>query len=154
MDDVFFMEEAYKSALLARALGEAPIGCVITLNGEIIGRGHNLRNTRRNSLAHAEIIAINEACAAVGDWRLEGAALYVTVEPCPMCAGAIIQARIKRLVFGARNKKAGCAGSLANLMSGAGFNHEAEALGGVLEEKCGELMSGFFRELREKRRQV
>lgn len=144
----FFMEEAYQEALKAFCINETPVGCVIVHNEEIIARGHNQRNTRKNSLCHAEIIAINEACGKVGDWRLEECDLYVTVEPCPMCAGAIVQARINRVVFGAYNKKAGCAGSVINILENEGFNHQVQVVSEVLGEKCGSLMSEFFRKRR------
>ncbi|GHU55699.1 tRNA-specific adenosine deaminase [Clostridia bacterium] len=142
------MEKAYNEALKAYRADETPIGCVIVCGGAVIGAGHNLRNTNKNCLAHAEILAINEACGKTGDWRLEDAVLYVTVEPCPMCAGAILQARIKTLVFGAYNKKAGCAGSVTNIFALGGFNHTVEVRAGVSSEKCAALMSDFFRKIR------
>jgi len=148
-DDIFFMEKAYEQAQRAYKEMETPIGCVIVYEDKIIGSGRNLRNTKKNPLYHAEIIAINEAAAFLGDWRLEGTTIYVTVEPCPMCAGAIIQARIKRLVFGALNKKAGCAVSIVNLFEQQGLNHMVEVTGGCLGEKTAALMSGFFEDLRK-----
>jgi tRNA(adenine34) deaminase len=144
-DDDYFMARAYNEALAARDIDDVPIGCVIVCGGEIIGRGFNRRMAGRNTLLHAEIIAVNEACARLGDWRLEGCAAYVTVEPCPMCAGAFLQARLTRLVFGAANPKAGACGSVINLAEMDGFNHKIEVLGGVWGEECAELMKKFFK---------
>ena len=144
-----YMKEALKQAKKALALGEVPIGCVIVYEGQIIGRGYNRRNTDKNTLAHAEITAINKASKKIGDWRLEGCTLYVTLEPCPMCAGAIINSRIERVVFGAYDKKAGSCGSVVNLFE-LPYNHKPELLGGVLEEECAELLSSFFKKLRKK----
>lgn len=149
LDDKYFMEQAYMQALKAFNADETPIGCIIEYNGIIIGRGYNLRNTVKNPLHHAEIIAINEAAVYIGDWRLEDTSLYVTVEPCPMCAGAILQARISRVVFGAFNPKAGCAGSVFNLLNHSGFNHQVEVVSGVMEEESAGLMKNFFKKLRE-----
>ena len=148
MDYNYYMSLAYNQALLAFDAKEAPIGCVIVLNGTVIGSGYNMRYTKKNVLYHAELIAINEASEAVGDWRLEGAVLFVTIEPCPMCAGAIIQARIKEVVFAAENKKAGCAGSVMNLFDETGFNHKVMVTKGIMAEECSALMSRFFLELR------
>jgi tRNA(adenine34) deaminase len=139
-----YMREALTEARRAFENDEVPIGCVIVRGGEIIARAANERNTRKNALAHAEIDAINQACAVVGDWRLEDCILYVTVEPCPMCAGAILQARIPTVVYGAANPKAGCAGSILNILDEPRFNHQPNVIGGVLAEECGALMSGFF----------
>lgn len=147
-----YMKEALKQAKKAYALGEVPIGCVIVYEGKIIGRGYNRRNTDKNTLAHAEITAINRASKKIGDWRLEGCTLYVTLEPCQMCAGAIVQARIPRVVIGSRNPKAGCAGSILNLFDVPAFNHQVELTEGVLEEECAAMLSDFFRELRERRK--
>ncbi|MCL2853003.1 MAG: tRNA adenosine(34) deaminase TadA [Defluviitaleaceae bacterium] len=147
----FFMELAYKQAVLALLKDEVPIGCVIVKDGRIIGQGYNTRNSHRNALAHAELTAIRQACAYVGDWRLEGCTLFVTIEPCPMCAGAILQARISEVAFGAANKKAGCAGSILNLLDHPGFNHTAAVVSGVLETKCADLMQTYFRHLRSSR---
>jgi len=144
MDDIFFMKEALKEAQIAYSQNEVPIGCVITREGIIIGRGYNNRATKKNVLCHAEITAINEACTNLSDWRLEGCRLYVTIEPCAMCAGAILQARIPILIFGAKNIKAGCAGSVLNLLNNPGFNHQAEIISGVLEEECSAVMKDFF----------
>ncbi len=150
-DDVFFMREAVKLAEKAYRKDETPIGCVIVHDGKIIGRGRNKRNREKRALAHAEIFAIEQASKRIGDWRLEDCTLYVTLEPCPMCAGAIVQARIPRVVIGARNPKAGCAGSVLDLFSVEGFNHRVELTEGVLTEECQTLMSSFFKELRKKR---
>ena len=145
------MKEAYKEALLAYKLGEVPIGCIIwhDESNKIIGRGHNRRATEKNVLYHAEMIAINQACEYMDDWRLEGCHLYVTVEPCPMCAGAILQARIPVVVYGAKNPKAGCLGSIYNLLDEPRFNHRAEIITGVYEEECAELMRSFFKDFRK-----
>ena len=144
------MDEYYMSLALAKAreaydLDEVPIGCVIEYEGRVIGRGCNRRMTDKNVLSHAEIIAIDQACGFMGDWRLEGCTLYVTVEPCPMCSGAILQARIPRVVFGTRNNKAGCCGSIYNLLDDPRFNHRAEINEGVLHEECAKLMKDFFK---------
>ena len=149
-----YMKEALKQAKKAYALGEVPIGCVIVHEGRIIGRGYNRRNTDKNTLAHAEITAINKASKVIGDWRLEECTLYVTLEPCQMCAGAIIQARIPRVVIGCMNPKAGCGGSILNLLQMKEFNHQAEVLRGVREEECSKLLSDFFRDLRERKKQT
>lgn len=147
-NDEKFMREAIRQAKKAYAKNETPIGCVIVCGGRIIARGYNKRNDKKNTLAHAEIIAIHKASRIVGDWRLEDCTMYVTLEPCPMCAGAIVQARIPRVVIGSMNPKAGCAGSVVNLLQMEGFNHKVEVQTGVLGEECSEMMSGFFRELR------
>ncbi|MGN0402204.1 MAG: tRNA adenosine(34) deaminase TadA [Acetatifactor sp.] len=145
-----YMKEAIKQARKALALGEVPIGCVIVYKGKIIGRGYNRRNTDKNTLAHAEITAINKASKYIGDWRLEGCTLYVTLEPCQMCAGAIIQARIPEVVMGAMNPKAGCGGSVLNVLEMPQFNHQATVTRGVLGEECSALLKTFFTELRER----
>ncbi len=152
--DEKYMRAAIKQAQKAYALNETPIGCVIVYNGKIIGRGYNRRNTDKNPLAHAEIAAIKKASRKMGDWRLEGCTMYVTLEPCQMCAGAIIQSRMTRVVVGCMNPKAGCAGSVLNLLQVKEFNHQAELTTGVLEEECSALMTGFFRELREKKKKA
>lgn len=149
--DIKFMREAIKQAKKAYALEEAPIGCVIVHEDKIIARGYNKRNTKKSTLAHAELIAIEKACKKLGDWRVEECTMYITLEPCPMCAGAIVQARIPRVVIGARNKKAGCAGSVLNLLQVGGFNHQVELTDGVLEEECAGLMKNFFKEMRSKK---
>lgn len=143
------MREALKLAEKAAELGEAPVGCVVVMDGEIIGRGYNLREDSGNPLTHAEIIAIDEACRHVGGWRLCGAELYVTLEPCPMCAGACINSRIDRVVFGAYDPKAGSTGSVVNLFE-LPYNHKPELCGGVLEDECANILSRFFLGLRER----
>ena len=150
-EDERFMREAKQQAMKAYALREVPIGCVIVYEGKIIARGYNRRNTDKNTVSHAEINAIRKASKKLGDWRLEGCTLYVTLEPCQMCAGAIIQARVDRVVIGSMNPKAGCAGSVLNLLEMDGFNHKAEVTRGVLEEECSSMLSGFFKELREEK---
>lgn len=152
MDYEKFMRLAYDEAEKAAEIDEIPIGCVIVLDDEIIGRGYNRRVIEKNVLAHAEIIALNEACKNIGDWRVEGATLFVTVEPCPMCAGAIVQARIKEVVFGTRNPKAGCVGSVCNLLQEERFNHQVEIVEGVMAEECQLQMKEFFKELRRKQK--
>ena len=142
------MKEALKLAEAARVLDEVPIGCVIVHGGEIIGSGHNLRNTKKNTLYHAEIIAIDEASQRLEDWRLENCTIYVTIEPCPMCAGAILQARIPRLVYGAASPKAGAVGSIVNLLANPAFNHQVEVIAGVLETECSDIVSNFFQKFR------
>ena len=152
MDDNFFMEEAIKLAKAAQMMNEVPIGAVIVKDGEIIARAHNLRETNQSATAHAEILAIQKACEKLGTWRLEGASLYVTLEPCPMCAGAILMSRIERVVYGAVDPKAGCAGTFMNLLDDSRFNHQCEVVQGILEEECGQLLTTFFRALREKKK--
>jgi len=148
MDNNFFMKEALKEARKAYDINEVPVGCVIVYDGQIIGRGHNRRTVENNPLKHAEIIAINEACAFIGDWRLEECYIYVTVEPCPMCAGAILQARMKALYFGAWNKKAGACGSVVDIINEDKFNHKVEVEAGIMQEECAKMMSNFFAKLR------
>ena len=147
-DEEKFMKEAIRQAKKAYALREVPIGCVIVYEGKIIARGYNRRNTDKNTTSHAEINANRKASKKLGDWRLEGCTLYVTLEPCQMCAGAIVQARIDKVVIGSMNPKAGCAGSVLNLLEMDGFNHKVEVERGVLEEECSTMLSGFFKELR------
>ena len=147
-----FMRAAIREAKKAYALDEVPIGCVIVREEKIIARGYNRRNTGKNTLAHAELSAIKKASKKCGDWRLEDCTMYVTLEPCQMCAGAIVQSRMKKVVIGANNPKAGCAGSVLNLLQMAAFNHQVEIEKGVLEEECSSMLSDFFRELREKRK--
>jgi len=147
-EDLKFMKAAVREAEKAHAIGEVPIGCVIVKNGKIIARGYNRRIIDRSTLAHAELAAIRKACKKEGDWRLEECTLYVTLEPCPMCAGAIVQARIPNLVFGCRNAKAGSAGSVLDLMHVSGFNHRVNVTEGVLGEECSRMMSDFFSDLR------
>lgn len=143
-----YMREAMKQAKKAYALGEVPIGCVIVHEGKIIGRGYNRRNTDKNTLAHAEITAINRASKKIGDWRLENCTLYVTLEPCQMCSGAIVQARIPEVVMGSMNPKAGCGGSILNLLEMTEFNHQVKVTRGVLTQECSDMLKDFFRELR------
>ncbi|MGN0250852.1 MAG: tRNA adenosine(34) deaminase TadA [Oliverpabstia sp.] len=147
--DEKYMKEAIRQAKKAYALMEVPIGCVIVYEGKIIARGYNRRNTDKNTLSHAEMNAIRKASRKLGDWRLEGCTMYITLEPCQMCAGAIVQARVSRVVIGSMNPKAGCAGSVLNLLEMEQFNHQVEVTRGVLEQECSEMLSGFFRELRE-----
>ena len=144
-----YMTEALAEAEKALAAGEVPIGAVMVRNGEIIARGHNLRNTDKNPLRHAEIDVIDAAAKIVGDWRLEECTMYITLEPCQMCAGAIVQARIPRVVIGCRNPKAGCAGSILNLLNVPAFNHQVELTEGILQEECSTLLKEFFRKLRK-----
>jgi len=148
--DEKYMREALRLAKKAYAYGDVPIGCVIVYEGRIIARGYNRRNKDKTTLAHAEILAIKKASKVIGDWRLEECTMYVTLEPCQMCAGAIIQARIPKVVIGCMNPKAGCAGSVINILEMDGFNHKAEVERGVLEEECSVLLKSFFTELREK----
>ncbi len=152
-DDERFMKEALRQAMKARALEEVPIGCVIVHDGNIIARGYNRRNTDKNTTSHAEINAIRKASKKLGDWRLEGCIIYITLEPCQMCAGAIVQARIDRAVIGSMNPKAGCAGSVLNILEMPQFNHQVEVTRGVLQDECSQMLSGFFRQLREKKRE-
>ena len=149
--DEKYMRAAIGQAPKAGAIGEVPIGCVIVYEDKIIARGYNRRTIDKNVLSHAEIIAIKKACKKMGDWRLEGCTMYVTLEPCPMCAGAIVQARIPKVVIGCMNPKAGCAGSVLDLLHEDGFNHQVEMENGVLEEECSRLMKDFFKALREKK---
>lgn len=149
--DEKYMKEAIKQAKKAYALDESPIGCVIVYDGKIIARGYNRRNTDKTTLGHAEITAIKKASKKLGDWRLENCTLYVTLEPCQMCAGAIVQARIPKVVIGAMNPKAGCAGSILNLLEMSEFNHRCEVTRGILGDECGKLMSSFFKNLRNRK---
>ena len=150
--DRLFMQEALKEAKLAFDKGEVPIGAVIVYQDEIIARAHNLRETTQNALTHAESMAIQEACQKIGSWRLEETTLYVTLEPCPMCAGAILQSRVPRVVYGARDVKAGCVDSLYHLLNDSRFNHECEVAEGVLADECGDILTTFFRSLRERKK--
>ncbi len=145
-----YMKEALKQAKKAYLLGEVPIGCVIVHDGKIIGRGYNRRNTDKNTLAHAEITAINKASKKIGDWRLEDCTLYVTLEPCQMCSGAIVQARIPEVVMGCMNPKAGCGGSILNLLEMPQFNHQVHVTRGILETECSHMITTFFKELRQR----
>lgn len=151
-NDIYYMKEAIRQAKKAAAIEEVPIGCVIVYHDTIIARGYNKRNKAATALAHAELLAIQKASRKIGDWRLEDCTMYITLEPCPMCAGAIVQARIPRVVIGAMNPKAGCAGSILNILQEDRFNHQVESVIGILEEDCKQLMQEFFRGLREKKR--
>lgn len=148
-DDEFFMRSAIGMAKKSAAMGEVPVGAVIIMNGNIISSAHNMRETGKNALLHAEITAIERACERLERWRLEGCTLYVTLEPCPMCAGAVINSRLDRVVFASYDKKAGALGSVLDI-STFGFNHKFTYTGGVLEEECSQMLSGFFRKLRGK----
>ena len=157
MMDVFeqdrqFMQLALKEAEKAGALGEVPIGAIIVYRGEVIAAASNLRETTQNAVTHAELMAIQQACEKIGSWRLEETTLYVTLEPCPMCAGAILQSRIPRVVYGARDMKAGCVDSLYRLLNDSRFNHECDVTEGVLAEACGQILTDFFRALRERKK--
>ena len=147
-----YMKEALKQAKKALDLGEVPIGCVIVHEGKIIGRGYNRRNTDKSTLSHAEITAIKKASKVIGDWRLEDCTLYVTLEPCQMCSGAIVQARIPTVVMGCMNPKAGCAGSIINILDMPEFNHQVHTIRGILEEECSQMLTTFFKELRIKKK--
>lgn len=145
-----YMKQALKLAKKAALLDEVPIGCVVEYQGKVIGRGYNRRTTDKNVLAHAEITAIRKACKKMGDWRLEDCTMYVTLEPCQMCAGAIVQARVKKVVIGCMNPKAGCAGSVLNILQEDKFNHQVEIEQGVLEEECSTMLTEFFKGLRKR----
>ena len=149
-EDEKYMKAALRQARKALALDETPIGCVIVRDGTIIARSYNRRNTDKNTLAHAELTAIRKACRKTGDWRLEDCTMYVTLEPCQMCSGAIVQARMARVVIGAMNPKAGCAGSVLNILQMPEFNHQVEVESGVLGDECAAVMTGFFKDLRQK----
>ena len=148
----YYMKMALKEAKKAYKLGEVPIGCVIVHEDKIIGKGYNRRNTDKSTLAHAEIAAIKKASKIIGDWRLEDCTLYVTLEPCQMCAGAIVQARIPTVVMGSMNPKAGCAGSILNILEVPEFNHQVHTIRGILEEECSQMLTTFFKELRIKKK--
>lgn len=150
--DTYYMKKALIQARHAIDLGEVPIGCVIVCNDRIVGRGYNKRNTLKTTLAHAEITAIDKASKKLGDWRLEGCTMYVTLEPCQMCAGALVQSRIDRVVIGAMNPKAGCVGSILNLLNRPEFNHQVETTYGVCAEQCTEILQEFFKDLRIRNR--
>jgi len=148
--DERWMQEAIREARNAEQIGEVPIGAIIVKNDEIIGRGYNLRETKMDPTAHAEMVAIRHACERLGAWRLLDCTLYVTLEPCPMCAGAIVQSRVKRVVYGTPDPKAGCGGTLMNLLQEPRFNHETELTSGILQDECANLLTSFFRKLRKK----
>ncbi|GAA0438272.1 tRNA adenosine(34) deaminase TadA [Virgibacillus salarius] len=150
--DEKMMELAIDEATKAARQNEVPIGAVIVYQGEVIARGYNQRETSQSTLSHAELIAIEQANDVIGSWRLEDCTLYVTLEPCPMCAGAIVQSRIKRVVYGAKDPKAGCAGTLMNLLADKRFNHQVDITKGVLETDCGDLLRNFFKDLRKQKK--
>ena len=151
-EDERYMRQAITLAKKAAANGDVPIGCVIVYEGKVIARGYNRWNVDKTTLAHAEIMAIKKASKVLGDWRLEDCTMYVTLEPCQMCAGAIVQARIPKVVIGCMNPKAGCAGSILNLLDMKQFNHQVEVTRGIMETECSAMMSGFFAELRAKKK--
>ena len=152
-EDEKFMKDAIRQAKKAGAIGDVPIGCVIVHEGKIIARGYNKRNKNKTVLAHAELLAMSKACKKIGDWRLEECTMYITLEPCQMCAGAIVQARIPRVVIGSMNPKAGCGGSILNLLEMQEFNHQVNVTRGVLNQECSEMLSDFFQELRRKQKE-
>ena len=148
-----YMKEAIRQAKKAYAIGEVPIGCVIVYQDKIVGRGYNRRMTDKNSLSHAELNAIRKASGKLGDWRLDDCEMFITLEPCQMCSGAIVQSRIRKVYIGSMNPKAGCAGSILNLLQVPQFNHQVEVEKGILEEECSQMLKQFFRELREKNKE-
>lgn len=152
-EKTYFMQEAIKEAQKAKEKLEVPIGAIVVLDGKIIGRGHNIREESNDATTHAEILAIKEANRHLGNWRLEEAQLFVTLEPCPMCSGAMILSRIKELYYGASDPKGGTAGTLMNLLDDQRFNHQVQIEKGLLEEECSELLSDFFRELRKRKKE-
>lgn len=152
--DQFYMEMAIDEAMKAEALGEVPIGAVIIHNDKVVASAHNLRETTRNATTHAELSAIQDACTVLDNWRLEDTTLYVTLEPCPMCAGAILQSRIPRVVYGARDPKGGCVDSLYNLLNDRRFNHECDVTEGILGDECGAVLTTFFRGIRERKKRL
>jgi tRNA(adenine34) deaminase len=152
MNDIDFMGLAIEQAKKAEKLGEVPIGAIVVTDGEIIGSAYNLRESQQRAVAHAELLAIDIACKKRNSWRLDNAVLYVTLEPCAMCAGAIVLSRIKRVVYGAADPKGGCAGTLMNLLDEKRFNHQTEVTSGILEERCSNLLTDFFRNLRKKKK--
>lgn len=152
MTDEEYMDLAIKEALKAEQLGEVPIGAVLVYENKVVARAYNLRETRQTTASHAEMYLIEEGNKLFNSWRLEGCTLYVTLEPCQMCAGAILQARIPRVVFGAYDPKAGCAGSIINILEDQRFNHQVDLVGGVREEECSALLTDFFRRLRASRK--
>ncbi|CAM4253766.1 tRNA adenosine(34) deaminase TadA [Lederbergia lenta] len=151
-NDEYYMRLAIDEAKKAEKINEVPIGAIVVLNGEVISSAYNLRETEQNAIAHAELLAIDRACKKLGTWRLEDAELYVTLEPCPMCSGAILLSRVKKVVYGAPDSKGGCAGTLMNLLTDHRFNHQSEVKTGVLERECGDLLSNFFRRIREEKK--
>lgn len=151
--DEIYMKMAIAEARKAEKLGEVPIGAIIVHEEQVIARAHNLRESTQNATTHAELSAIQDACNVLGSWRLEDTTLYVTLEPCPMCAGAIIQSRIPRVVYGARDPKGGCVHSLYELLNDSRLNHEADVTEGVLADECGQILSDFFRAIRKRKKQ-
>ncbi|CAM3502958.1 tRNA adenosine(34) deaminase TadA [Paenibacillus lupini] len=151
-EDQAWMQLAIEEAKKAEQIGEVPIGAILVKDGEVVGKGYNLREINHDPTAHAEMVAIREACERLGAWRLLDCTLYVTLEPCPMCAGAIVQSRVKRVVYGTGDPKAGCAGTLMNLLQEPRFNHETEVTSGILQAECAALLTNFFRNLRNKRK--
>ncbi|WEG72872.1 tRNA adenosine(34) deaminase TadA [Vagococcus intermedius] len=149
----FFMSEAISEAKLAEAKGEVPIGAIVVHRGKIIGRGHNIREISQNATTHAEMLAIQEACGKIENWRLAESQLFVTLEPCPMCSGAIILSRVDEVYYGAKDPKAGVAGSLMNLLEDVRFNHQCYVEFGILEKECGEILTSFFKKLRERNKE-
>ncbi|UJF36503.1 tRNA adenosine(34) deaminase TadA [Paenibacillus hexagrammi] len=147
------MNEAIQEAFKAEALGEVPIGAIVVHQGEIIGRGYNLRETSLDPTAHAEMIAIRQASEHLQAWRLLDCKLYVTLEPCPMCAGAIVQSRVPQVIYGTTDPKAGCAGTLMNLLQEERFNHRVDVISGILQEECSSMLTQFFRKLRSSKKQ-
>ncbi len=152
--DEYYMTLAIEEAKKAEKIGEVPIGAVLVVDDVVVAKAHNLRETEQRSIAHAEILAIDEACKKLRTWRLENSTLYVTLEPCPMCAGAIVMSRIERVVFGAFDPKAGCAGTLMNLLNEPRFNHQTEVISGVKQEQCSEMLTCFFQKLREEKKRL
>jgi tRNA(adenine34) deaminase len=152
--DYKYMQMAVDEAMKAQALGEVPIGAIIVHDSKVIARAHNLRETTQNAVTHAELSAIQDACNVLGSWRLEETTLYVTLEPCPMCAGAILQSRIPRVVYGARDPKGGCVDSLYRLLNDPRFNHECEVTEGVLGNECGEMLTSFFKDIRQRKKKA
>ncbi|WP_421925341.1 tRNA adenosine(34) deaminase TadA [Lysinibacillus capsici] len=150
--DRLFMKQALEEAQKAALLGEVPIGAVLVYEGKIIARAHNLRETTQNATTHAELLVIQGACKKIGSWRLEDTTLYVTLEPCPMCAGAILQSRVPRVVYGARDQKAGCVDSLYHLLNDERFNHKCNVTEGILAEECGQILTDFFKALRDRKK--
>ncbi|WP_139193795.1 tRNA adenosine(34) deaminase TadA [Anaerobacillus alkalidiazotrophicus] len=150
-EDIFFMRKALEVAQQAEDIDEVPIGAVVVKDGMIIATGYNRREIDQRAIAHAELLAIDEACRVLGTWRLTGCTLYVTLEPCPMCAGAIVQSRVERVVYGASDPKGGCAGTIFNLLNEERFNHQCVVEKGVLEQECGQRLTNFFRKLRKRK---
>jgi tRNA(adenine34) deaminase len=154
MNHIEWMKEAIREAEIARSYGEVPIGAVVVHNGSVVGRGHNMRETWRDPTAHAEILAIREASRKLGGWRLTGCTLYVTLEPCPMCAGAIVLSRVDEVVFGAFDPKAGAGGSVFNILQTAELNHTPKVRTGILGEECGKMLKDFFQGLRARNKEA